>query len=257
MVRHRGGPGRGLAAVVAAALALVLAGCTPATPEPEPTTPSPSATSTPTPSPTPTGPPPSILATALVPSLELFGDALTATPAGTLTAAEVTSAPEVPLTLLVTAQDGDRVQVLLPTTGASAWVAADAVALSATTLRVEVRLAEHLLRVEDAGTVVLEVPVALGGSGVPAPGRYSVTELLSPPAGGSRLGALAYGLSGSPPLLAQFASGAEPGGIHGGAAPAELGTDGVGGGVRLLDADVLRLANEVGLPLGAPVDVVP
>ena len=60
----------------------------------------------------------------------------------------------------------------------------------------------------------VEVPVALGSTGVPAPGRYSVTELLSPPAGASRLGALAYGLSGSPPVLQQFASGAEPGGIQ-------------------------------------------
>ncbi|WP_199424431.1 L,D-transpeptidase [Actinotalea solisilvae] len=248
-----------MTAALAAVLAVVLAACSAPAPEPAPSTPPPTtaASPSPTPSPTPTGPPPSILATALAPSLELFVDAATPTPAGTLTAAEVTSMPEVPLTLLVTAQDGDRVQVLVPTTGATAWVAAGAVALSATTLRVEVRLAEHLLRVEDAGEVVLEVPVALGATGVPAPGRYSVTELLSPPAGGSRLGALAYGLSGSPPLLAQFASGAEPSGIHGGASAAELGTDGVGGGVRLLDADVLRLANEVGLPLGAPVDVVP
>ncbi len=171
--------------------------------------------------------------------------------------------PEVPLTLLVTARDGERLQVLLPaaaaarTGTATAWVLADAVVLSSTSLRVEVRLADHVLRVEDAGRVVLEVPVSLGATGVPAPGRHSVTELLQPPAGSTAFGALAFGLSGQAPLLQQFAAGGEPGGIHGGATPEQIGTGGVGGGVRLLDADVVRLAQEVGLPLGTPVDVVP
>ncbi|WP_182112829.1 L,D-transpeptidase [Actinotalea sp. JY-7876] len=215
------------------------------------------------PTPTPTGPPPAVVATSLGAELALYAEPDAAAPSRTLVSADVVSVPEVPLTALVVTTDGDWLEVLVPaapaqggTPAATAWVRADAVTLSSTTLRVEVRLAEHRLLVEDAGEVVLDVAVALGGGGVPAPGRYSVTELLQPPAGGALLGAYAYGLSGHRPVLAAFAAGEVPVAIHGGAPPEALGGDAPTGGVRLQDPDVARLVQEVGLPLGTPVDVV-
>lgn len=255
-------PLRGRGRVLAPLLVLLglLAGCTSDAPAPTPS-PSVSATPTPTPTPTPTGPPASILATAVGPGLDLYAEPDAPAPVRSLTPADVVSVPEVPLTALVVQQDGDWLEVLVPAApvegaGVTAWVRADAVALSSTTLRVEVQLAAHRLVVEDAGEVVLDVGVALGGAGVPAPGRYSITELLQPPAGGALLGAFAYGLSGHAPVLTAFAAGQDPVAIHGGAPAEALGTDAATGGVRLQDADVTRLVQEVGLPLGTPVDVI-
>ena len=182
-----------------------------------------------------------------------------AEPVRLVTPAEVVSVEQVPVTFEVLRQDGDWLEVLLPVPpqGSSGWVRAADVALSTTDLRLTVLLGEHRLVLERGAEVLMDVAVGLGGPGVPAPGHYFVTELLQPPTPGGLYGAYAYGLSGYPPVLRAFAAGADAVAIHGTGDPAVPGTDGTTGGVRVLDADLTRLVQEFGLPLGTPVDVEP
>lgn len=252
--------------VLLAALGLLLGGCAPTT-SPSPTPPvTVTATPAPTPSPAPTtptptpapSPPPTVVAMAPG-EVHVFAAPGDVEPVRLVTPAEVVSVEQVPLTFEVLRQDGDWLEVLLPVPpqGSSGWVRAADVTLSTTDLRLTVVLGEHRLVLERGAEVLLDVAVGLGGPGVPAPGHYFVTELLQPPTQGGLYGAYAYGLSGYPPVLRAFAAGTDAVAIHGTGDPATLGTDGPTGGVRVLDADLTRLVEEFGLPLGTPVDVEP
>lgn len=226
----------------------------------------PSATPTPTPTATPTptttaDPDPwtSVIATASGEAVDVFDEAEGKTPARAVTALEAVSLPgQVPLTFLVLEQRPDWLQVVLPIApaGSTGWIRASDVTLTRTDLSVEVRLGDHRLVLRKADQVLLDVPVGLGQDEVPVPGRYFLKELLQPPAPGGVYGAYAYGLSGHPPVLEALTAGAGVIGIHGTNDPASVGTTTTHGCIFLLDADVTRLVQEFGLPLGTPVDVV-
>lgn len=205
----------------------------------------------------------SLIATGTGLRIEVFASAGSTVVEQTVSVADAASFPDqIPLTFLVVGQDGDWLEVLLPVppAGSTGWVRAADVTVSTTDLRLEVRLGEHRLLLHQADQVALDVPLALGSGLLPVPGRYFVTELLQPPGSvagsGSVYGAFVYGLSGYPPLLASLAAGQGITGIHGTGDPAGLGADATPGSVRILDADIARLVQEFGLPLGTPVDVV-
>jgi lipoprotein-anchoring transpeptidase ErfK/SrfK len=252
---------RVLAAGLAVGLAALLAGCgggpeivvTPTA------TPQPTATAEPEPEPT-LDPWISLIATAESDSVEVYADPADATAERTVTAAEAVSLPNrIPMTFLVIEQREDWLHVYLPIrpNGASGWIRADAVALATTDFRVEVRLSEHRLLLHRAQEVVLDVPVGIGRAEVPTPGgTYYIKELLQPPEPGGVYGAYAYGLSGYSPVLESFAGGQGVIGIHGTNEPELVGTDVSHGCIRMVDADVTRLVEEFGLPLGTPVEIV-
>lgn len=251
------------AAVAAAGVALLVGGCGGA--PPVVVTPTPTPTPTPTlsaePDPTPTlSPWVSLIATADADSVEVFGAPGDTVPERTVTAAEAVSLPgAIPMTFLVIEQQADWVHVYLPVrpNGSSGWVRADDVVLATTDYRVEVRLAEHRLLLHRGEEVVLDVPVGIGRAEVPTPGgTYYIKELLQPPQPGGVYGAYAYGLSGYSPVLESFAGGQGVIGIHGTNEPELVGTDVSHGCIRLIDADITRLVEEFGLPLGTPVEIV-
>ena len=251
------------AVVLAAGLALLIGGCGGA--PPEVVTPTPTPTPTPTlaaePDPEPTLDPwVSLIATAAADSVEVFGAPGETVAERTVTAAEAVSLPgAIPMTFLVIEQQADWVHVYLPVrpNGSSGWVRADDVVLATTDYRVEVRLAEHRLLLHRGAEVVLDVPVGIGRAEVPTPGgTYYIKELLQPPQPGGVYGAYAYGLSGYSPVLESFAGGQGVIGIHGTNEPELVGTDVSHGCIRLVDADITRLVEEFGLPLGTPVEIV-
>lgn len=253
-------PAPPVAVAMAAAVALVLGGCTAdggTTPSPGPVASTP--VEEPTPEPTPALEPwTSVIATATDGSVEVYADPGATTAEQTVSAADVLSLPDLtPLTFLVVAQEDDWVQVDLPVApgGSTGWLRAQEVTLATTDYRIEVRLGEHRLLLHDADQVVLDVPVGIGVAEAPGAGTYFVKELLQPPHPGGPYGVYAYGLSGYPPVLQSFAAGRGVVGIHGTDQPELVGTDAPNGGIRMLDADVTRLVEEFGLPLGTPVEV--
>ncbi|WP_024286037.1 L,D-transpeptidase [Cellulomonas sp. KRMCY2] len=259
---QRGGPTvRALAALVLVAL---LAGCSAGSPDeaasPTASTgPEPSPTAEPSPTPTPEPDPAvTVVATASVDPVEVFASPDDAAPTQVVAAADAISLPgQVPVTFVVTEQREDWLQVLLPVEpqGSSGWVRAADVALSMTDDLIEVRSAEHRLLLHRGDEVVLDVAIGLGAEMVPV-GRYFLKELLQPPTAGGVYGAYAYGLSGYPPALVSFAAGRGVVGIHGTNQPTVVGTDPSVGCIVMTDADIVRLVEEIGLPLGTPVEVV-
>lgn len=215
----------------------------------------------PTPTPTPSADPyASIIATAPGDTVDVYPEAGADAPTSTIAAADVVSLPgQIPLTFLVLEQDDDWLQVALPIrpNGSTGWLKAADVSLSTTDYSIEVRLTDHLLRLHDAGEVVMEVPVGVGRAEVPTPGGvYFIKELLQPPTPGGVYGAYAYGLSGYSPVLESFAGGDGVIGIHGTNEPELVGTDVSHGCIRMLDADITRMVTEFGLPLGTPVQII-
>jgi lipoprotein-anchoring transpeptidase ErfK/SrfK len=163
------------------------------------------------------------------------------------------------MTFLVDEQEGDWLRVHLPVrpNGSTGWIRTSDVTLSRTDLRVEVRLGEFRLLLHRGDEVVFEAPIGIGREDVPTPGGvYYIKELLQPPVPGGVYGAYAYGLSGFSPVLEEFAGGAGVIGIHGTNQPDSIGTEASHGCIRLHDADVTRLVEEFGLPLGTPVEIL-
>ena len=241
-----------------------LAGCSGGdTPRPTASTPVVAVEPTPTPTPTPTATPDpfvATIATATAESVDVYPEAGAAAPSSTVAAKDVVSLPgQIPLTFLVTAQQDGWLQVALPVrpNGSTGWLKASDVTLSTTDYQVQVALAEHKLSLLKAGQVVMEAPVGVGADDKPTPGgTYYIKELLQPPTPGGVYGAYAYGLSGYSPVLQSFAGGQGVIGIHGTNEPESVGTDVSHGCIRMLDADITRLVQEFGLPLGTPVQIL-
>lgn len=252
--------GASFAALLTASL---LVGCSGSGDDEATPTPTPSATETaaPTPTPTPTEEPElAIIATATEDAIEVFSEPNVFPVQQTITAEDVVSLPgQIPLTFLVIEQDGDWVHAYLPVrpNGSTGWLRLSDVNLATTDYKIEVRLAEHLLLLHKGNEVVMEAPVGVGREEVPTPGGvYYIKELLQPPTPGGTYGAYAYGLSGYSPVLESFAGGVGVIGIHGTNEPETVGTDASHGCIRMLDADITRLVEEFGLPLGTPVEIV-
>ena len=202
---------------------------------------------------------PARVAQAKADSIDLFDDATAAAPSDQITAEEATSAPDIPIVFLVKSKKGARLEVYLPNppSGSTAWVDADDVSVSSVSFRIEVRLRAHRVRVFDGDEKVLDEPASIGSADVPAPGgTYFIKELLKPPEPDGTYGSYAYGLSGFSTELSSFDEGTGVVGIHGTDDPDSVGRD-VGAGCIGLTNDVLdRLVDDIGLPLGTPVEIL-
>lgn len=244
------------------ALAVVLgvtAGCTGERPslgeEPERTTASTESTTT------TVVDPPAEVAQASGDVIAVFASATAEAPTQELSADDVTSAPGVPIVFLVKDrdEDEDRIEVYLPVQpiGSSGWVREEDVSLSSVPYRIEVALTDLRLRVYDAGEVVFDEPISVGETAGLSPGQvYFVKELLQPADPDGPYGAFAYGLSGFSNVLTTTDEEGTVVGIHGTDDPSAIGTAGGEGSIGLANEDIGRLVEEIGLPLGTPVDIL-
>lgn len=153
---------------------------------------------------------------------------------------------------------GERLQVALPVrpNGSAGWVRVGDVELTTHEYRIDVYLGGHRMVVRRGSEVLVDEPVGIGREDRPTPGGAYYTWVLIAPTN-SGYGAYAYGLSGFSEVLDSFAGSDGRLGIHGTTDAASIGRDVSSGCVRVSDAVITRLVEDIGLPLGVPVEVHP
>jgi lipoprotein-anchoring transpeptidase ErfK/SrfK len=171
-----------------------------------------------------------------------------------------TSVDTIPIVFLVKSrQEGDdRLEVYLPVrpNGSSGWVNAEEVTVTSVPYKIKVEIAAHRLQVFRDEEVLLDAPVGVGRGEVPTPGGiYYLKELLAPPNPEGAYGPYAYGLSGFSNVLQSFNGGSGVIGIHGTNEPEKVGTDVSHGCIRLENENIVKMVEEIGLPLGTPVEI--
>jgi lipoprotein-anchoring transpeptidase ErfK/SrfK len=160
-----------------------------------------------------------------------------------------------PRTLLVVEQQPGWLKALLPIrpNGATGWVRESDVALTTTTLRIEINLSNRYLAFYDGFTKILDTAVGIGKDATPTPpGTYYVTDpvdLTSRPNGA--YGAFALGISGFSEVLMTFQGGPGQLAVHGTPNPGDLGQKVSNGCIRVPNDKILEIAKRV--PLGTPV----
>lgn len=223
--------------------------------------------STTTTAPPPTGPTTTVtlpsgttlVARAEVDVIDVFADATTADVARQIDRRQQTTGNLV-FVVIDEADDPDgRHLVELPVrpNGSTGWVPAADVSLTVHDYRIRVELTAHRLEVRKGDEVLVASPIGVGTQDTPTPGGvYYVKELLRPPVPDGPYGPYAYGLSGFSNVLESFAGGEGVIGIHGTNQPDLVGTDVSSGCIRLPNEVILRLVEEIQLPLGVPVEIV-
>ncbi len=153
---------------------------------------------------------------------------------------------------------GERLKVALPVrpNGSAGWVQVADVDLTTHEYRIDVFLGRHRMVVRRGDQVLVDEPVGIGREDRPTPGGAYYTWVLIAPTN-SGYGAYAYGLSGFSEVLDSFAGSDGRLGIHGTTDASSIGRDVSSGCVRVSDAVITRLVEDIGLPLGVPVDVHP
>jgi lipoprotein-anchoring transpeptidase ErfK/SrfK len=196
-----------------------------------------------------------LVAQATGPRLGVFSAPGARTPVRTLSNPLPSGAPRV---LLVTADHGDWLEVLLPVrpNGSTGWVRNADVKLVKHQFRIVVELGAHRVTVLKGNGVLLQTAAGIGTIDTPTPpGLYYTVELLKQPDPNGAYGPYAYGLSGYSNVLTTFAGGDGELGLHGTNDPGSLGHDISHGCIRIDNTDINRLA--LTLPLGVPVRVLP
>lgn len=200
-----------------------------------------------------------LVAQANEPQIDVYASRDAEAPERQIVSGVDTSVDTIPVVFLVKTAGLDRIEVNLPVrpNGSVGWVNAADVTISQVPFRIEVTLAEHRLRVYDGDEVIVDEPVGVGRAEVPTPGGiYYLKELLQPPYPNGTYGSYAYGLSGFSNVLQSFNGGTGVIGIHGTNDPDSIGTDVSHGCIRLNNAVIERLVNEIKLPLGTPVEII-
>ncbi len=175
--------------------------------------------------------------------------------------------PPQPLVFGIVERQGRWLEVQLPVrpNGTTGWIHDSAVVVASTTVSIQVSLTERRLRVLDQDAVLLDVPAGIGRPTTPTPtGTFTVTDTVpsANPTGG--YGPVALALDGYSEALDRFGSENGSDGpdsnvpvlaIHGTNRPASVGQAQSNGCPRLLNDDVLRLADLA--PAGTPVRIWP
>lgn len=256
---HRSSRARAIAALTVA-LALVAGACAGERPTLSDETADGSTTTTEaattTTEPEPTG---ADVAQANAPSINVFETEDAAAPMRQIVSGEDTSVASIPIVFLVKARGTERHEVYLPVrpNGSLGWVDAADVTITSVSYRIEVGISEHRIRVFDGEEVIVDEPVGVGRTDRPTPGGvYYLKELLQPPDPNGPYGTYAYGLSGFSNVLTSFNGGPGVIGIHGTNEPSAIGSDVSSGCIRLQNDVIERLVEDIGLPLGTPVEIL-
>lgn len=196
---------------------------------------------------------PSTVARATVTVLPLYSSPGAAAPSGALHNPNYLGAP---LVLLVAATQPGWVQAYVPVrpNGATAWVPAADVTLSAVPCHIEVSLGAHHLTLVCNNAPVFQAPVASGAPGSPTPtGSYFVAYVVRVTDPGGPYGPWAMGTSDFSDTYTSFEGGPGQIGIHGTNEPWVIGSFASHGCIRLNDRDIAALAPQV-LP-GTPLEI--
>lgn len=161
-----------------------------------------------------------------------------------------------PQVFLVKAEQGSRLEVLLPVkpNGSRGWIDTGDVTVASHDYQIQVSLSGFQMMVQKGSEVLVDAPVGVGADDTPTVGGEYYTWVLIDPTNAG-YGSFAYGLSGFS-TLDTFAGGDGRLGIHGDTDPSSFGRQVSHGCVRVPDDVMVRLVEEVGLPLGVPVTVV-
>lgn len=203
--------------------------------------------------------PPFTVSESLASTIDVYDTPDSATPSRTLDRADELSGKLVFLVASDSADGLDRLEVFLPVrpNGSMGWVDAADVITTEHEFRAEVRLGDHRLMVWEGDEIVLDTAIAVGTESTPTPGGvFFIKELLQPPSPDGPYGTYAYGLSGFSNVLESFSGGEGVIGVHGTNDPAVIGSDVSSGCIRITNADIEMLVEDVGLPLGTPVSIV-
>jgi lipoprotein-anchoring transpeptidase ErfK/SrfK len=207
---------------------------------------------------TPADPYRSTVAEAVVPRVRVYSEPGAPTPARTV---EAPTDPPRPLVFLVQEERPPIwLKVLLPVrpNGSSGWIRAADVRLSEHTYRMVIELTAHRITVTKGANVIVEAPIGVGRAQTPTPGGlYYIKELLKPPNPNTVYGPYAYGLSGFSDALESFEGGDAVIGVHGTNDPSGLGKDVSHGCIRMPNDQIIKLVEEIKLPLGVPVEIRP
>lgn len=160
------------------------------------------------------------------------------------------------LVLLALAAGRSWVHVQLPVrpNGTTGWVRTRDVRLSQHRYAIDITLGGHELVLTEGSREVLRTDIGVGRTDRPTPGGdYYTKELLRPPDPNGIYGPYAYGLSGYSNVLTEFLGGEAIIGIHGTNEPGLVGTDVSSGCIRMPNETIIRLVEEIALPLGVPV----
>ncbi len=159
-------------------------------------------------------------------------------------------------TFLVTEQRGDWLRVALPVRPhtTEGWVRASDVTLTTTSYRIEVSLSERRVRLHDGPTIVHDAPVVIGRASSPTPTGRFYVTD-SMARGGGSYGTGILALSAYSQALDQFSGGVPVIALHGTNRPDLLGQMASNGCVRMENATIDLLRATV--PLGTPVDIHP
>lgn len=164
-----------------------------------------------------------------------------------------------PLVFLVDeVTDVGRHRVLLPVrpNGSFGWVRDADIRLEFHNYAILVELGEFRFTLFDHDEIAFTAQVGVARDNAPTPdGIYYTTELLRPPTPDTAYGVYAYGLSGYSETFVEFAGGPGQLGIHGTNDPSSLGSQVSSGCVRMANDDISYLVEQVGLPVGVPVEV--
>jgi L,D-transpeptidase catalytic domain len=166
-----------------------------------------------------------------------------------------------PMTMPIVEDRGEWLRIMLPErpNGKTGWVRRSDVALSASTYRIVIRLAETRLYVYQDGFELFSAPVGIGTDRTPtAPGSFFVAVVSIP--GPRGYGPVVLDTSGHSEAIQSWeGSGDAVTSIHGpisASSDARIGTTGTrisNGCIRMHEADQLKMAV---IPVGTPVDIV-
>ncbi|HXY27495.1 MAG TPA: L,D-transpeptidase [Acidimicrobiales bacterium] len=198
---------------------------------------------------------PATVATVTVPTLPVYPWPGAVNPGRQLTNPNELGAP---LVLLALATEGTWVETYLPErpNEATGWVPLADVSLSADHLSIVIGLGARQLTLYHDQTPVFETSVAPGEPSSPTPtGTFYVTEDIKLTDPGSAYGPYALGTSAFSNTYYQFEGGPGQVAIHGTNQPWLIGGYASHGCVRLTNAAITTLAQQV--PAGTPVQIDP
>ena len=203
------------------------------------------------------------LATAKVPSVDIYASPVQPEPVRALGNPQPSGAlpgTRYPLRMLVVEERGDWLKVLLPIrpNGSNGWIRRSVVDLESHDYRAVVELGAHQITVWKGNEVVMQEPVGVGASGrtPTTQGLFYTTELfaLDSPGGQAIYGPYAFALSGFSEVHYSFGDGGTGVlGIHGTSDPSGIGRDVSNGCIRMNNAAITKLAQM--LPIGVPVEI--
>ena len=156
---------------------------------------------------------------------------------------------------LVVGREGARLHVLLPIrpNGSKGWIDAGAVDVTSHDYQIQVSISGYQMLIQKGSEVVVDTPIGVGTQDTPTVGGEFYTWVLLDPTNAG-YGSYAYGLSGFS-TLEEFAGGDGRMGVHGTADASSIGRSVSHGCIRVPDDVVVRMVEQVGLPLGVPVAV--